>query len=454
MKIEVIKIDDLIIHENHLDMIYSANQFKFSTKVFYNDVSFSRLRENYAHQVIDRIAAYIALFEGMKLCSLFPDYYDVSLIAEHLSLDTLKFFAKIYAGVFSQHWYENQVTDYPGPQLIFPDRDLGKNQITAEILGGDSDTILTGCGGGKDSVLAMKMFQEAEICFASMQYSHSAYGKEKIQHNFISQSLEYFNPIRKHKIWIYDDFVDDPFLSLYFPQNSGITVPATPISLFQSLFIAMNWGYKYLNLSHEKSANTGNLFWKEIGKEVNHQWGKSFEAETLLNHFVQDNLLSNFTYFSILKPIYDFRIFKNLARYPETIQNITSCNVDKPWCKKCPKCAYVWLGFMANLPTKIVDEIFQKNLFDDPDLFFIFKQMLGLTEHSPFECIGEISESRLYMKKCLENGLSGEVLDLFQKEILSDDAINWQELEHKYNQVYETEHAIPDWIFNQLRSQF
>ena len=72
MKIQVIKIDEFTIHEHHLDIIFSADKFKFSTKVFYHNLSFSLLIEKYSQEVIECIATHIALFEGMKLCSLFP----------------------------------------------------------------------------------------------------------------------------------------------------------------------------------------------------------------------------------------------------------------------------------------------------------------------------------------------------------------------------------------------
>jgi len=195
------------------------------------------------------------------------------------------------------------------------------------------------------------------------------------------------------------------------------------------------------------------MFWSALGREVNHQWGKGYEAETLLNEFVRENLVSNFTYFSILQPIYDFRIFKNLARYPEVLPKIHSCNIQKPWCKKCPKCAYVWLGFMAVFQPALVDAVFGSNLFDDDDLLPIFRQMVGLTEHTPFECIGEIDESRLAMKKCLEKGLSGKALNMFDREVLSDRSIDWEQLERKYDAVYEKEHAIPKEIFSKILEQ-
>jgi len=449
MKIKVIKVDQWSLHEHHLNIQYSADHFKFSTKIFYHDISFSDLSFRYSKLIIEQIAAHIVLFEGMKLCSLFPQYYDISMIADYLSPAALDLFSQVYSGVFAQHWYENQITDYAGPQMFFSTNNLGQSQ-PAEILG-DNRTILTGCGGGKDSILAMKILEEAKIPFASMQYAHSIYGKAETQHNLIAEVLEFVTPTKKHQISIYDDFVDYPFLSLYVPERSGITVPETPVSVFESLFLALHWGYSYLSLAHEKSANQGNLYWTEINREVNHQWGKSFDAEKLLNRFIRENLLSNFTYFSILQPIYDFRIFKNLTRYPEVLSKIHSCNVQKPWCKKCAKCAYVWLGLMAVFPTEQIDFIFQKNFFDDPDLLPIFKQMLGLTEHTPFECIGEINESRLNMKKCIEKGLSGQILDFFQTEVLANKLLSWQEIEQKYSHVYENEHSIPNWIFDRIK---
>lgn len=450
MEINTIKIENFTIHEHHLDISYHADNFQFSTKIFYHDVSLSKLIENYSQSLINRIAAHIALFEGMKLCSLFPKYYDISRIAKYLEKPVLELFVKIYQGVFGQHWYENNVTDYQQPEIIYS----GELSISnpARILG-NNQTILAGCGGGKDSIVAMKLLQEADIPFASMQYSHTIYGKADLQHNLITEVLENVTPIEQHKISIYDDFIEFPFFDLYFPENSGIIAPETPVSIFESLILMLDKGYHYLCLAHEKSANTGNLFWTEIGKEVNHQWGKSLEAEKMLDQFIQDNLLSNFKYFSILQSIYDFRIFNNLSKYPEVLPKIHSCNIQKPWCKKCPKCVYVWLGFMAFFNPNIVNEVFQINLFDNDDLTPTFRKMLGLSTHTPFECIGEIDESRLMMKKCLEKGLSGQALDIFTQEILADTSIDWQKIEEKYNYVYTEEHGIPDWLFNQIKEK-
>ena len=214
MEIKTIKVQKLTIHQYHLDILYSADNFNFSTKVFYHDVSFSLLANKYSQAVINQIAAYIALFEGMKLCSLFPKYYDIDLIAESLSQPVLDLFSKIYQGVFGQHWYENNVIDYAGPEIIYPKASLGNIEPT-QIISRDNSTVLAGCGGGKDSIVALKMLEEANISFASMQYSHSVYGKADLQHNLISGVLEHASPIKKHKISIYDDLTDYPFLKVW-----------------------------------------------------------------------------------------------------------------------------------------------------------------------------------------------------------------------------------------------
>jgi hypothetical protein len=449
MSVKTIALREIKIHQHHLDLLYTVDEFSFTTKIFYHDLDLNELDRRYGDRGLDRLYAHIALFEGMKFCSLYPEKYDISIISDRLCEDALTLFNRIYCGVFAQHWYENNVGDYRGPQLIY-DR-LGTSEVVE--LGDRNDIILAACGGGKDSIVAMKMLEEANLPFASFQYSHSIYGQSNFQHRLISRVLKHVRPVRSHQISIYDDFLDCPFVSLYFPQLSGITVPETPVSVFESLILMLAGGYRYLSLAHEKSANTGNLVSDSLG-EVNHQWGKSYEAEIELNRYIQTNLFSNLSYFGILQPIYEYRIFEKLTQYPEVLGDIHSCNIEKPWCKKCPKCAYVWTNLMAFFDPDLVDAVFGKNLFDDPDLLPVYEQMLGLTEHTPFECLGEIDETRLAVKSCVEKGLTGKAIDLFRDLVLSDEAIDWEGIAVKYRGVYDREHAIPEAIFMRIADKF
>ena len=209
--------------------------------------------------------------------------------------------------------------------------------------------------------------------------------------------------------------MESPVLALGSQGGSKtLTAAETPSSIFTAIPFALQHGYLYFSLGHERSADTGQVFWEETGEDVNHQWGKSLEAEEMLNNYVQENLVSNLTYFSILKPIYDVMIFNLLRQDLDAVKDTHSCNEAKPWCKKCPKCAYVWLNYMAWLPVELVDEIFEgTNLFDIEENQETFMQLIGAADQLPFECIGQADESRLAFEMCHRKGLKGKAMDSY-----------------------------------------
>lgn len=83
----------------------------------------------------------------------------------------------------------------------------------------------------------------------------------------------------------------------------------TPASVFMSLPFALAHGYDDFIVGHERSADFGNFIWSMTGEEINHQWGKTLEAERLLSTYVAEHLLEGFRYYSILKPFSDIAIF-------------------------------------------------------------------------------------------------------------------------------------------------
>lgn len=227
--------------------------------------------------------------------------------------------------------------------------------------------------------------------------------------------LDQGSPRDRRRLWIFDDFLESPVLHLGLDDGpKTLTAAETPSSIFTAIPFALQHGYLYFSLGHERSADTGQVFWEKTGEDVNHQWGKSLEAEELLNNYVQENLVSNLTYFSILKPIYDVMIFNLLRQDLDAVPYTHSCNEAKPWCKKCPKCAYVWLNYMAWLPVELVNEIFEStNLFDTEENQETFMQLIGAADQLPFECIGQANESRLAFEICHRKGLKGKAMDRY-----------------------------------------
>lgn len=264
--------------------------------------------------------------------------------------------------------------------------------------------------------------------------------------------LDHGSPSHRRRLWIFDDFLESPVLTLGSQVGpKTLTAAETPSSIFIAIPFALQHGYRYFSLGHERSADTGQVFWKKTGEDVNHQWGKSLEAEELLNNYVQENLVSNLTYFSILKPIYDVMIFNLLRQDLDAVKDTHSCNEAKPWCKKCPKCAYVWLNYMAWLPVELVDEVFDgTNLFDIEENQKTFMQLIGAADQLPFECIGQADESKLAFEMCHRKGLEGKAMNSYLE--LNDDT-DFEHIFDTYLSVDEPGSHFPEFIWDSIFPQ-
>jgi hypothetical protein len=387
---------------------------QFSTSLWYESVDFLELEATYSAGLIRRIYFHIIAFDANRLVSLKPDIIDFGPFTDLVTPDFVDLWLQIFLGVWGQWRYENCLPDYREPKLVTATGRKRAGKPVAVPSKPGLPRTLAFCGGGKDSLLAMRLLNEAAEPFDTLAYSHSVYGDHVRQHQLIDGVLDHSAVNQRHRIWIYDDFLPSPVLALY-PELGikSLTAAETPASAFAALPVAMAHGLQYLTLAHEKSADTGNMEWALTGESINHQWGKSLAAERLLSQYIRKQLLTNVYYFSILKPVHDAVIFSSLRDYPTTVASAHSCNVSKPWCRRCAKCAYVWLNYAAYLPEPLVKDIFGENLFDVEENMLWFRQLLGLEEHTPFECVGQVEESRLAFQLCRLRGYQGQAIALY-----------------------------------------
>jgi hypothetical protein len=306
-------------------------------------------------------------------------------------------------------------------------------------------------GGGKDSLVAATLLARADIRFATFAYSTPVYGRADEQHWLIDRLVERTASLRHHRLDISDNFAEAGIPKLLADRGMREPICAeTPTSIFGVLPIAMQHGYRQLILAHERSADQANLRWPGTGEEINHQWGKSLAAERLVNGYLQSELISNVSYFSVLKPVYDVLIFNLLRQDPESVVCTHSCNIRKPWCGQCAKCAYVWLNYMAYLPCHLIREIFPENLFDHPATQTVFRQLLGVEAHKPFECVGEVDEARLAFELCRAKGLSGAAMDAYRNNVPPPDVTR---LSDRYLAVSAEYGAIPPAVAERIFPQ-
>lgn len=405
---------------SHRQLTYTATvgRLAFTTSFWYEDVDLLALERRYGTPFIERLYLHIIAFDLNRLVSFAPDAVDFGPLTGHVDEDFATLWSEITHGIWGQWRYENDLPDYAVPTMVRPARCAEGTSAGPVDLSVGGVPNLVFCGGGKDSLLAMKVMELAGHPFDTLGYSHSIYGRARTQHALIEKLTTFAASGRHHRLSMYDDLMDSPVLDAE-PGLLTTTLIAgeTPTSLFAALPIALAHGYRSFVLAHEKSADVGNLLWNATGESVNHQWGKSLAAESLLGDYVDANLIRGFSYFSILKPLQDAVIFPSLGAFLDAVPSTHSCNVQKPWCKRCPKCAYVWLNYQAVLPEGVVDPVFGENLFDVPENLIWFRQLLGLADHTPFECVGQVEESRLAFELCRRKGLTGLAMDLYHREV-------------------------------------
>lgn len=403
----VLRLDGIQRGRHAVCLRFGFADLQFSTTYWYEKVDLDALATAHGEEALQRLLFHVAVFEAAKLCSLRPDRLELGAFARFWTPALESLWRVVFREVWAQWRYENDDPDYFGPAIDARDASGGA-PLRSQAAAPAAETLLF-CGGGKDSLVAMRLLERAGITFDTLGYSSSIYGPAALQHGLLDGLVARGASRRHFRQWIYDDFLDSPVLRLH-PELGvrSLAAAETPTSIFASLPIALQHGHRSISLGHERSANRGQLIWERTGEEINHQWGKSAAAEALLGEYIAGHLLTEFSYHSVLGSIYDLVIFGMLRRNPEDVPLTHSCNLHKPWCMRCPKCLYVWLGCAAFLPAEVVRRTFGGDaLLADPTLAGAFAALRAASGRQPFECIGRPQEVELYLAACAARGLPG-----------------------------------------------
>lgn len=449
-----LKLDSLTRSRHQISVCYWLNDLRFTTSYWYDTVDFHFLESHYGEAAMRRIYFHILAFEAMKIACLKPDIFDLGDFADCYTAEFDALWRELFDKSYRQWRYENNLPFYKGP-TIFPQKSplSADKQTPISPLEGDTD-VLVCSGGGKDSLVMYKLLERAGIPFSSYSHASTVYGQVAKQFSLIENLLQHASPVRVHRNYGFGDYVDNPVAQLY-PEYGIEKMPefdffCPPPSLFGLLPIVLQYGYKHIVVGYERSADESNLIWEETGEEINHQWFKSTESDRLLRNYINEELVSGIGYFSLLRPIYDATIFGLLQKDSHALKDTHSCNISKPWCERCAKCAYVYLACMAYLPEKVVRETFQNNLFDLPENQIWYRELLGLEKHKAFECVGEIEEVRLAFEICRRKGVKGKAIEMFAREFPELDC---KAIAEKYTDVNYNNPEIPSAIAKQILPQ-
>lgn len=424
------------VAEFHYQIKLPHSTISFTEKIFFLPVS-----QAIPQDLLASLLQSLLLILGISYWKLYCPK-DIEIASFSLSKEQAVFWNAVYTKGLGEFFYKNQI-DYRGlvafpfgeeqkvsrPAFVQPSsRLLQTNKTTA----GKQDRSLLLVGGGKDSLVSAELLKKTKRPFTAFVVNPRSIHEETIS----VMGAEQITLKRE---------LDPKLFALN--KEKGVYnghVPATAMVNFLSLFAAVLYDYRSIIASNEKSANYGNV--EYLGEEINHQWSKSEEFERLFQSYVGKFITPDIQYFSLLRPMTELKITEIFTQYEQYFPVFSSCNrnfrvsssdektspLSSPkrrgdkarWCGECPKCLFVFIMLAAFLSKEKVLGIFGKNLFTNEQLIPLFRELLGVGEIKPFECVGTPEEVRYAMYLVNKKGEFGEtpMVQIFEKEaMLSDD---------------------------------
>ena len=357
------------------------NDYSFTETITFPRVPFALSSKK--KTVLDQIFHLLHIAAGISYYKAFlPE--KIIIEGDGLTPHETRFFEKFYLNGLGEFAIRNNL-NLQG-KIHFPEKEsLQRTPINLNL----PYNSLIPVGGGKDSCLTMELIKTTDLPAEAISVGQARPILACIQ----KSSLPAIHIERR---------LDSTLFTL---NQSGKVynghVPITGILAFILWAAAVLYDKKYVIMSCERSANSGNL--KQGNLDINHQYSKSFAFEQDFYHLTQ-TVTPDFRYFSLLRPLSEAHIAKLFAEYCSSyFFAFTSCNkvfkLDETkrfshWCENCDKCRFVFLILAPFISKEKLIQIVGSNLLDDESQLEGFQELLGLKNHKPFECVGEISESR------------------------------------------------------------
>ncbi len=282
----------------------------------------------------------------------------------------------VYYQGLGEFFYTNGIKT---SQQEFMDMSSSGDSMAAQSVSLD-ETVIVPIGGGKDSVVTLELL-----------------GKSENIRPFIMNPRGATIECVRAAGFGNDGFIEvnrrlDPLL---FELNAnGFLNGHTPFSAmlaFYSLLVSAISGHRHIALSNESSANEPTV----AGTDINHQYSKSFAFESGFRAYVNEFISADFNYFSFLRPLNELQIARIFAEQIKYYPVFKSCNAGSKtdvWCCNCPKCLFAFTILSPFIPMIELVHIFGTNLFDSPKMLVYLKELTGIEEVKPFECVGTIDE--------------------------------------------------------------
>jgi len=319
----------------------------------------------------------------------------VVIIKPHtLDQEQVDWWKELYFQGLGEFFYLNSIaTDRSLFMQIesIPDQHISPSRIEL------SDKLIIPVGGGKDSVVTLELLSRHFDSLALILNPRGASLLTATQAGFSSDQIIEIN--RK---------IDPLLLELNKLDFLNGHTPFSAMLAFQCLLASALTGYRNIALSNESSANESTV----EDTEINHQYSKSIAFEADFRRYTNKYLSPDFNYFSFLRPLNELQIGRLFSMFPAYFDIFKSCNVGSKtdiWCCNCPKCLFAFIILSPFISRDRMEKIFGNDLFEDIKLWEYLRQLTGLDEVKPFECVGTVDEVNFALQLILSGRKSEDL---------------------------------------------
>jgi hypothetical protein len=402
--------------------------------------------ESIDRALLDRLGALAALAMGTSYYKAAPATMievDFGLTAQARDMAL-----KLYGPGLGEFYVRNELDYPPEFDLVAEDADQVDHVTTPK-----GRTAVCAFGGGKDSHVASAILTAAGIEATRVSVILSEQVGERLQ----SMSEMPVNSIQRRI---------DPKLIALSREGKALNghIPITAInSVILGIYAVMH-RLDYVVFANERAASEPTL--QANGHPVNHQYSKSLEFEdTLRGAFAAAG--APFEYFSILRPVSELWTGHYLAKRAEfALEIFASCNrnfvfagpsvlePDQRWCGECAKCVYTSVLLAPFLSPDHHAAVFQSQPLHNLDNLEFLREIAGLTDAKPWECVGERREVASALVHLFDDhAWIGAPLVASIKDELST-SWNIDELKQAWDGALDarSEHRIPSQIANVMNA--
>jgi hypothetical protein len=178
-------------------------------------------------------------------------------------------------------------------------------------------------------------------------------------------------------------------------------VPVTAMVSALAVVAAISQGRNAVVMSNERSSSSPNLV--VDGREVNHQWSKSWAFEQALRAWLAGTTDTGLAYYSALRDRSELWVAREFASHPEYFDTFMSCNRAfrqdpaaraTTWCGECDKCLFIDLVLAPFVDRSRLELLFAgSEPLGDPRRADELEVLAGLAANpKPFECVGDTDE--------------------------------------------------------------